>query len=180
MTFVRISAVFVLAVSLALPATVDASMVVTVPAATRVPLEFLQTVDSATAQQGQAVRFEVASNVLVGRRVVVRKGAAARGLIRSVEQAGAFGKNARVRIGFMQTTAVDGRPLALSNVDITPNNMRNVKDVGGAAGASAIGLVLLGPIGIAAGALVRGGHVQVPAGAVAVVATTSRARVAVP
>ncbi|MGQ0571990.1 MAG: hypothetical protein ACT4P5_21000 [Armatimonadota bacterium] len=179
MTFVRLSAVFVLAVSLALPATAVASTVVTVPAATRVPLKFLATLDSSTAQQGQAVRFEVPSDVLVGRRVVVRRGASARGLVRSVEKAGAFGKNARIRIGFVQTTAVDGRPLALSNVDITPNNMRNVKDVGGAAGASAVGLVLLGPIGIAAGALVRGGHVQVPAGAVAIVATTSRARVAV-
>jgi hypothetical protein len=40
------------------------------------------------------------------------------------------------------------------------------KNRAGAAGSSVAGAVLLGPVGILAGALVRGGEVEVPAGTV--------------
>jgi hypothetical protein len=53
------------------------------------------------------------------------------------------------------------------------------KDVAGAAGAATVGMIILGPIGLAAAALVRGGHVVLGKGTVAVVGTVSRVRVRV-
>jgi hypothetical protein len=85
-----------------------------------------------------------------------------------------------MHIAFMTATAVDGRPVRLSSIDITPNTLRQAKDTTGAAAAAAVGLVLLGPLGVAAAALVRGGHVVVSAGSVAVVGTISRVTVKTP
>jgi hypothetical protein len=75
--------------------------------------------------------------------------------------------------------AVDGQGIRLTDVLITPNNLRQDRDTSGSAGAGAAGLILLGPAGIAAAALVRGGHVRVPAGAIAIVDTRATTRVAV-
>jgi hypothetical protein len=150
-----------------------------VPAGTQVPLSFSTRVDSSTAREGDPVTFAVAQDVLVDRQVVIRKGTGAQGLVVSVTPPGIFGRNARVHVAFVQTAAVDGLPIKLAPIDITPGNLRETKDTAGAAGASMAGLILLGPVGVAAGALVRGGHVTIPAGAVAVTSTVGLNRVKV-
>jgi hypothetical protein len=173
----RLVAVAVLAPLLAAPAA-GAATTVTVPSGTKVLLKFLTPVNSATTKQGTAVRFSVASDVIVNRHVVIRRGAPARGIVTAVSQPGRFGKNARVHIDGVQATAVDSRPVALSPLDVTPNTVRQVKDVGAAAGSSVVGAIVLGPIGLAAGALVKGGQVSVPAGAIGTDAVAHTIRVA--
>jgi hypothetical protein len=147
-----------------------------IPAGTSVPLTFLSPVDSSTIQEGAAVRFEVASDVLVGRTIVFRRGAPARGTVTDVSQPGIFGASARIHIGFIQANAVDGRPVRLSPLDITPQAISQVENTGAAAGSSVAGAILLGPIGLAAGALIHGNQVSLPAGAVGIskVATSFR------
>lgn len=152
---------------------------VTVPAGTQVPLAFATRVDSSTVREGEPVTFTVAADVVHERRIVIRKGAGAQGLVVSVTPPGVFGRNARVHVAFVQTVAVDGLPVRLAPIDITPNNLRDARDTAGAAGASVAGLILLGPVGVAAGALVRGGHVTVPPGAVAMTSTVSAIQVKV-
>ena len=115
--------------------------------------------------------FTVASDVIVDRTVVIKQGTPAQGLVVSITKPGIFGRNARVQIDFVQTAGVDGRPILLSPVSVTPASIREARDTGGAVGASMAGVILLGPIGLAGGALIRGGHVNVPAGAVAVTST---------
>lgn len=177
----RIPAVFatlLLATALAMPPAASAGTPVLVPAGTRVPLTFLARVDSRTARQGARVRFRVAADVIVRRQVTVRAGTPAQGVIVAVEPPGIFGRDARVRVAFIRTTAADGRPLQLAPMVITAGRLRQVKDTGGAAATSGVGLILLGPIGLAAGALVHGGPVVVPPGALAITATAASVRVA--
>ncbi len=162
---------------LSVPPKAEAQAGILVNAGTKVPLRFVKQLDSATAKQGQRVDFRVAANVIVNRSVVIRAGTAAHAIVESVEPAGQFGKDAMIRIGFVDTTGVDKRPIRLSPIDITPNSIRQVKDVSGAVATSVVGAVLLGPVGLAAGVLVRGGHVVVPAGAVVVAATATSVRV---
>jgi hypothetical protein len=162
-----------LALSLNLAPPSHAQSSVTVAAAIPVPLSFSTRLESSSAREGEAVTFTVASDVLADRHIVIRKGAHAQGLVVSVTPPGIFGRNARVHIAFVQTVAVDGLPVKLAPVDVTPSNLRDARDTAGAAGASVAGLILLGPIGVAAGALVRGGHVTVPPGAIAVSSTVS-------
>ncbi len=137
-----------------------------VPAGTSVLLKFLEPMDSATVKEGSTVKFEVAADVLVQRTVIFKQGTPAQGIVTDVSKPGIFGKNARVHIAYIQVTAADGRPVRLSPIDVTPDSIKQVKDVGAAAGSSVAGAILLGPIGIAAGALIHGGDVSVPAGAV--------------
>ena len=149
-----------------------------VPAGTAVPLKFLEPLDSATIKEGTAVKFEVAADVLVGRSVIFRRGAPAQGVVTDVSQPGIFGKNAHVHIAYIQATASDGRPVRLSPIDVTPDSIKQVKDVGAAAGTSVAGAILLGPIGLAAGALIHGGNVSVPVGAVGTTKVTESFRTA--
>ena len=149
-----------------------------VPAGTAVPLKFLDPLDSATVKEGTPVKFEVAADVLIQRSVIFRQGARAQGVVTDVSQPGIFGKNARVHIAYIQATASDGRPVRLSPIDVTPESIKQVSDVGAAAGSSVAGAILLGPIGIAAGALIHGGNVSVPAGAVGTTKVTESFRTA--
>lgn len=137
-----------------------------VPAGTAVALKFVEPVDSSTIKEGAPVKFEVAADVLIQRAVIFKQGATAQGIVTDVSKPGIFGRNARVHIAFIQIAAGDGRPVRLSPIDVTPESIKQVSDVGAAAGSSVAGAILLGPIGLAAGALIHGGDVKVPAGAV--------------
>ncbi|HYM92248.1 MAG TPA: hypothetical protein VEW91_11505 [bacterium] len=149
---------------------------VDVPAGTSVPLKFLEPLDSATIKEGTPVKFEVAADVVIQRSVIFRQGVHAQGLVTDVSQPGIFGTNARVHIAFIQVLASDGRPVRLSPLDVTPDSIKQVSDVGAAAGSSIAGAILLGPIGLAAGALIHGGQVSVPAGAVGMTKVTESFR----
>lgn len=139
---------------------------VEVPAGTSVLLKFVEPVDSATVKEGSPVKFEVAADVLIQRSVIFRQGTTAQGVVTDVSKPGIFGRNARVHIAFIQVVAGDGRPVRLSPIDVTPDSLKQVTDVGAAAGSSVAGVILLGPIGLAAGALIHGGDVKIPVGAV--------------
>jgi hypothetical protein len=177
---VRTLSLLLLALSLSVSPVAFAQTEVTAPAGTQVPLSFATRVDSNAVREGEAVPFTVAQDVVVERKVIVKKGTSAQGLITSVSPPGIFGKSARVHIDFINTLGVDGLPIKLSPVDITPENFREAKDTGGAVGTSVAGLILLGPVGLAAGALIRGGHVVVPAGVVAITATLAVNHIKVP
>jgi len=144
-----------------------AAPMIRVPSGTSVPLKFVTPVDSSTITQGAVVQFEVATDVLMDRYVVLRRGAPAQGVVTDVSGAGIFGKDAVVHIGFIETTAADGRPVRLSPIAVTPGSVREAENVGAAGASSLAGAIVLGPLGLAAGALIHGGHVAVPAGAVA-------------
>ncbi len=153
---------------------------IVVPAGTKVLLKFLTPVDSATIKEGATIKFEVASDVLISRTVIFRAGTPGQGIVTDVSKPGIFGKNARVHIASIQADAVDGKPVRLSPLDVTPESVRQVKDVGAAGATSLTGAILLGPIGLAAGAFIRGGDFNLPAGAVGTVAVAEAFSLNVP
>ncbi|HXX38102.1 MAG TPA: hypothetical protein VEP50_08130 [bacterium] len=160
------------------PALGDTSVLV--PAGTEVLLKFDTPVDSQTTLQGTTVQFEVASDVVVDRAVVLRAGTSAHGIVTAVSQPGLFGKGARVHVDSIQTATVDGRPLQLSPVDVTPDTVRQIQGASRTPGTGVAGIVLLWPIGFLGGSLVHGGQVQAPAGAVVTVQIPQAAQVDVP
>ncbi|HET7263526.1 MAG TPA: hypothetical protein VFL28_02570 [bacterium] len=162
-TCVALVAVFALAFSL-VPA--FAGSILTAPAGTKVLLRFETPVDSGKIAEGAQVRFTVATDVLIYRTAVVTQGTPAQGIVTDVSKPGIFGKNARVHIAYVEVNAVDGRPVRLAPLDVTPDSVRQVSDVGAAGATSLTGAIILGPVGLAAGALIHGGNVSLPAGAV--------------
>jgi len=160
----------VLAIALLLTGVVPAHAAsVQVPFGTKVLLRFLTPVDSATIKEGASIKFEVAADVLINRTVVFRAGTPGEGIVTDVSKPGIFGKNARVHIASVQANATDGKPVRLSPLDVTPESVRQVKDVGAAGATALTGAILLGPIGLAAGAFIRGGDFNLPVGAVGTV-----------
>ncbi|HLW47430.1 MAG TPA: hypothetical protein VKW09_06640 [bacterium] len=143
-----------------------AASAVTVPAGTKVLLRFETPVDSSTIKEGTTVKFTVATDVLVGRAIVFKQGAPAQGVVTDVSKPGSFGKNARVHISYVQADAIDGKPVRLAPLEVTPDSIKQVANVGAAGATALTGAILLGPIGLAAGALIHGGDVNLPAGAV--------------
>ena len=157
-----------------------AASLVPVPAGTKVLLRFETPVDSGTITEGTTVKFTVATDVLIGRTVVFKQGTPAQGIVTDVSKPGIFGKNARVHIAYIQANAVDAKPVRLAPLDVTPDSVKQVGDVGAASATSLTGAILLGPVGLAAGVLIHGGHVSLPAGAVGTSSVAEDFQAAVP
>ena len=135
-----------------------------VPAGTPIGLKFLTPVDSRKTTVGSKVRFQVIADVVQAHRTVVRSGSTATGTVTRVTHPGAFGASAKIDIGFLSVNAVDGKPLKLSDVIVSKEMVS--KSRVGAAGATVAGAIILGPVGLLAGALIRGSDVEVPSGVV--------------
>lgn len=165
-TFGRATTALILAAAvLAVPAApVPAATPVWVPRGAKVGLRFLNTIASDKIASGARVNFKIAANVIQNRLVVIRAGTPATGKVTEVKKPGIYGQDAQVVIGFIAVNGVDGRPIKLSDVVVSKATIS--KSRAGAAGATVAGLILLGPIGLIAGAFVRGNNVEVPAGTV--------------
>lgn len=162
-TKVRATALILVAAVLAAPAVpASAATSVWVPAGTRVGLQFLTPVASDKITTGARVNFKIIADVVQNRHVVVRAGTPAAGRVTEVQRPGAFGQDAKVVIGLITTSAVDGTPIKLTDVVVSKAMVS--KSRAGAAGASVAGMIILGPIGLLGGALIRGNDVEVPAG----------------
>jgi hypothetical protein len=129
-----------------------------VPEGTRVRLAFAESVDSRVTERGDTIRLKVIADVyLQGERVIAR-GARATGLVTHVRKPRRFGRKAEIKIDLVGVRAVDGKQLPLA-----PFRTGDRYNAGGAAAAGG-GLIVLGPLGLAAGAFVKGKHVTVEPG----------------
>ncbi len=175
-TMVRATALILAAAVLAVPAApVSAATSVWVPGGTKVGLQFLTTVASDKIATGAKVNFKIIANVVQDRHVVIRSGTSAAGTVTEVQKPGAFGQDAKVVIGFIAVNGVDGKPIKLTDVVVSKDTIS--KGRAGAAGASVAGMIILGPIGLLGGLLVRGNNVEVPAGTVVTETTRNGAYV---
>ncbi|HEV2440376.1 MAG TPA: hypothetical protein VGX97_09975 [bacterium] len=172
---VALLAVLVTAAFVAVPQGPAGAASVILPFGTQVGLQFVTPIDSSTVAVGTRVNFRVLADVMSGGRVVIRHGARASGVVTNVTQPGAFGTSAKVVIGNLATTAVDGSQVHLKELIVSKAMVSKARV--GAAGAAVAGAVVLGPVGLLAGALVRGGHVSVPAGTTVTDTTDASARV---
>jgi len=132
---------------------------VTVPAGTKVPLEFAQSVDSGTAHKGDLVKLRVHEDVMVNGEKVIAAGAPATARVAEVKKPKPFGGKAEIKINQLRVRAANGREMQLDQY----NSGKRFMDPK-AGGAATGGLILLGPIGLAAGAFFKGGHMLIKSG----------------
>jgi len=156
---------------LALPTFAQAQAQLNVAAGTRVGLRFINRLDAAAATQDQRVDLRVASHVIVNRRIAIREGTGAHGVIAKVIHDAVSGSEQRTRIAFIETTAVDGSTVRLARIEIFPVVLRQVNDPLAALSTTAVGSILV-LNSIPTASLFREGRVIIPAGAVAVTVTT--------
>ena len=164
---------------LCLPTVTQAQTQVDVPVGTKVALRFLTGLDSTTVVQDQRVNFRVAVPTTVNKRIVLREGTAAHGFVVLVSRGIAPSTAPRIRIAFVETTAVDGQVVRLARIEVMPDAFKQVKDPAAGVLTSAIGTIMLAE-SPSSPAYVPGEHLVVPAGAVAVTATTHNIEVSLP
>lgn len=133
-----------------------------VPAETLIKIKLLTPLDSEKAGVGNEVRYQVAEDVVLDGSLVFAAGAEGGGVVAKVSEAQNFGRNAKLEIDFKTITAIDGRTV---DTTLGEKAKEETERLAVAAGATVAGLAILGPVGIVAGAFVKGKNIKIPAGA---------------
>ena len=133
-----------------------------VPKGTDVTLVFDQAVSSKTAKVGDAVRLHVKEDVTVDRHVILKHGARVSGVISRVDARKRYGINAKLRIALKQVRSTYGEPLTLEAR--SKGKYIQGKKSGSAAGATAGGAIIAGPVGLVGGYFIHGKAVRIKRG----------------
>jgi hypothetical protein len=134
---------------------------IVVPKGTDVVLVFDQSLTSKSARIGQPIRLHVRDNVRVSGRTVLTRGTRVTGVISKVEKRGRYGVNAKMKIALDPVRSAFGERLTLEPRSKGSNIGQNS---GKAAGATAGGAVVLGPVGLVGGYFVHGKQTNVSVG----------------
>src|SRR5207302_536300 len=134
---------------------------ITIPKGTDVALAFDQSLSSRTAKVGDIVRLHVTEDVMAGGKTVIRGGTPVTGMITKVQKSKHFGVNAKMQINL--------NPVKSTNSAMIPLEPKGKGDMvsgktGEAAGASAGGALVLGPVGLVGGYFVVGKSVNIKVG----------------
>lgn len=141
---------------------------VQVPADTLVKIALSEAVSSKNLKAGDKVSYRVAEDVSVDGVLLFVKGAEGEGTVKKVTPARNFGRNAELLIEFEKTKSIDGTYVDTFVGEAAKKEMTNLAM---AAGASVAGIVLLGPVGIIAGAFVKGKNIELPEGTEVIIQT---------
>lgn len=132
-----------------------------IPTDTLVKIALVTPIKSQELKVGDTIKYQVAEDVMINGTLVFAKGAPGTGTVNKVTQARNFGRDAKVEIGFDQTTAIDGSTV---RTFLGEKAKQEMKSVAMAAGATVAGMVLLGPIGVVTGAFINGKNINIEAG----------------
>ena len=135
---------------------------VTVPKGTDVTLVFDQALSSKTAKVGDPVALHVENAVKVGGHTILAPGARVTATISQVDKRKRYGINAKMRIVLNPVRSAYG-----GMINLEPRSKGQYvggKKSGEAAGATAGGAILLGPVGLAGGFFVHGKPVNIKVG----------------
>lgn len=141
---------------------------VTLPANTVFKISMNEDLSSKTNQVGDAVHFSVEEDVKVDDVVVLPRGAQGSGVVTKVTRPKVFGQNGSMEISFNQVFSIDDEEIPTY---LGTESKEQIKMAGAAVGASVIGALALGPVGLVGGLFVKGKHVQIPAGSVLYIQT---------
>lgn len=134
---------------------------VELPADTVFKISLNDDVSSKTNQVGDPVTFTVQEDVSVGDVLVLPKGAQGSGVVTKVSRPKSFGRSGALDISFDQVFSVDDEVIPTV---LGPEAKEKLKMEAAAVGASTIGALALGPIGLVGGFFVKGKDVSLPAG----------------
>jgi hypothetical protein len=154
-----------------LPSGVSATPV-QIPVATVFKAAFAKTLTVRNVAKGDIVELNVTEDCLVGGVLAVAKGDRVFGEVTKVRMPRSFGRTSEINIEFREVESIGGSrfpailgPQAKKAMEIDSGTI-------GAAGASIAGAILLGPLGLAGGFLIRGSDKQIPGGAMMYVENT--------
>lgn len=134
---------------------------VELPANTVFKISLNDDVNSKLNQVGDEVAFTVQEDVMVDDVLVLPRGSQGSGVVTKVSRPKSFGRSGALDISFDQVFSVDDE--AIPTI-LGPEAKEKLKMEAAAVGASTIGALALGPIGLVGGLFVKGKDVNLPAG----------------
>lgn len=141
---------------------------VVLPKDSLLKIVFTEEFSSRNNKAGDTVYFKAADNLYVDDVLVLPKGATGVGRIKKIRKPSAFGRDARIDIEFVYVYGVDGTRIPIYVGELAE---QEAKTVAAGVGASVVGCIALGPVGLIGGAFVKGKQVTIPAGTLSVVQT---------
>jgi hypothetical protein len=128
---------------------------------TDVKLAFTSSMSSKTAKPGDKVSFKVDEPVKINGTTVIKEGTPVTGTVEKVSKRGRYGVNARIQLKMASVRTVSGKRAPLG---FKTKGQEVSSRTGEAAGATAAGAAVLGPIGLAAGYFIVGKTVDAKPG----------------
>ena len=122
------------------------------------------TISSKDAQVGDEVPLTVLEDLVLDRNVLaIPRGSSAIGDLDQARPAGRFGRPGRMRFLVREAEAIDGTSLPALLKEVAMSDA-DKKKLGLAAGASVVGYLALGPVGLVGGIFVKGKEAVLPEG----------------
>jgi hypothetical protein len=153
--------------------------------ATVLRVKFLEELSPAKSKKGDFVGLALMDDILVDRSLVAPKGSLVETYVREVKQPRPFGVPGEVRLDFRALLPLGPQrpPVTFGNAskkateEAQKNRDKGAGGILGAGAASLGGALLLGPIGLVGGALIRGNSIKIPEGTVMFLETSGDVRV---
>ncbi len=162
--------------SLLLPEGVT-SVAADVPMDTVFKVELAQTLSPAKAEADDPIILRLKENFMVDGVLVAPEGSLVRGHVASVKPPRSFGRKAEINLAFDYLAPLGPEEIPVYLGEHAKEAGKADKEVMAAAGASFLGLVVLGPVGLATGFLVRGSADDLPEGTLLYLETSESIRV---
>ncbi|MGM0470924.1 MAG: hypothetical protein ACQEQI_01375 [Bacillota bacterium] len=126
---------------------------VEVPRQTLVKIEFLEKVSSEEISSGQSIDYQVAEDLVIDGKLILPAGTKGQAKIKRVERANNFGRDGEIELSFNSVNLIDDNQLDLVLDEKAVEKNESMKL---ALGASIVGSVILGPVGLISGYFVKG------------------------
>ncbi|MFW6025531.1 MAG: hypothetical protein ACOCRX_04250, partial [Candidatus Woesearchaeota archaeon] len=121
-----------------------------------IPLKLIEDFDSSKVQKGQIIEFEIAKDITIDNKLVFPEGKNGKMRVREVQSPGQFGKDGKIKVEFLDLTAIDGTKVNFKRPDEESMEQRSRQLAVGAGFLGAI--VFNSPLGAAVSYFVPGNH----------------------
>lgn len=125
----------------------------------------LETIGPGKSRKGDSVRVELAEDVIAANNLIAPKGSRVITEVSEVIRPGAFGRPGEVKLELKYLEILGAEKPKVTLVDTRKDGDKGEKNIAAAAGASMFAAILLGPLGLATGLLIRGDALNVESGA---------------
>ena len=136
------------------------------PEATIIRASLAYPLSPKSAKKGDSVDLLLDSDLVVGAKLVAPKGSRVSAVVEEVTKPRSFGRPAEVKISVDSLFPLGPSPIRLVFGEESKQAVEAESAQLAAAGTSVVGALLLGPVGLVTGFLVRGDLKELPAGSV--------------
>lgn len=134
---------------------------VNIPVGLPVKIKIIDELSSVNSKPGDQFKYLISETVVVDDYILFPKGSGGVGILKEVKKPGNLGRDARLLLDFDMIRAIDGTPIKI-NIGSKSSSLNRSYQL--AVGASAAGMLALGPEGILFGLAVKGKDRTIPAG----------------